>query len=79
MKQQTKTKDEHLEILKKVPRIYEFVNKVLEDDELLSLYCYNILKDTRNGERKGFPPDVAEALMYFSEGYEGPETIWDFN
>lgn len=78
MQNQTKTRTEYLEILKQIPRVYEFVTKVQDDEELLSLYCYNLLKDTRNGERKGFPLDVSEALIYFSRGYEGPTTVWDF-
>ena len=76
---QKKTKAEYLEILKQIPRVSEFVTKVKDDEELLSTYCYNLLKDTRNGKRKGFPLDVSEALMYFSKGYEGPATVWDFN
>lgn len=75
----TKTPEDYLEILKQIPRVYEFVTKVLDDEELLSTYCYNLLKDTRNGERYGFPLEVSEALMYFSQGYEGPVTVWDFN
>lgn len=74
-----KTEAEYLEILKQIPRVYEFVLKVKDDEELLSTYCYNLLKDTREGTRHGFPLDVSEALMYFSRGYEGPMTVWDFN
>lgn len=72
------TKDKYLEILKQIPRVYEMICKIQDDEELLGIYCYNLLKDTRNGERKGFPLEVSEALMYFSKGYEGPMTVWDF-
>ena len=74
-----KTPEDYLEILKQIPRVYEFVSRFKDDEELLSTYCYNLLKDTRNGKRNGFPLDVSEALMYFSQGYEGPMTVWDFN
>lgn len=79
MQSKQKTPEEYLEILKKVPRVYEFTLKIKNDEELLSIYCYNLLKGTRNGERKGFPLDVSEALLYFSQGYESPTTVWDFN
>lgn len=79
MPQKQKTKDEYLEILKQIPRVYEFVSKNINDDELVGLYCYKIMKDTREGSRRGFPLDVAEALMHFAADYESPPTVWDFN
>lgn len=79
MLQKQKTKDEYLEILKQIPRVYEFVHQNLNDDEFIGLYCYKIMKDTREGQRKGFPVEVAEALLYFAGDYESPPTIWDFN
>lgn len=78
MKKQEKTKEEYLEMLKATPRVYEFVKKHIDDDELIGMYCYNLMKDTREGQRKGFPVEVAEALFYFGGDYESPPTVWDF-
>ena len=45
------------------PHVKQFIEKYWDDPELLAEYLKQLMNDTRDHQRKGFPHDVAEKLI----------------
>lgn len=64
-----------LDELNGFPHVKEFLQKHWDDPELMAEYIKQLMNDTRNHQRKGFPHDVAEKLLtLFNERKKTPES-----